>query len=71
MGCFPPLMINLISVANILKKNVSGIYLKHINPDGSLGLKGHAACPTGARCLPIMGNVLAPDGQNCCQAYAQ
>ena len=24
-----------------------------------------------ARCLPIMGNVLAPDGQICCQMSAQ
>ena len=24
-----------------------------------------------ARCLPIMGNVLAPVGQNCCKASAQ
>ena len=31
----------------------------------------HAACPTGARCLPIMGNVLAPVGQNLCQTSAQ
>ena len=47
-------MINLISVANILKKNVGGIYLKHINPDGSLGHKGHGAYPTRARCLPLI-----------------
>lgn len=50
-------MINLISVANILKKNVGGIYLKHINPDGSLGLKGHGDYPTRARCLPLMGRI--------------
>lgn len=50
-------MINLISVANILKKNVGGIYLKHINPDGTLGLKGHGAYPTRARCLPLMGRI--------------
>ena len=37
----------------------------HINPDDILGLKEHGACPTRVRCLPIMGTVLAPDGQNC------
>ena len=32
---------------------------------------GHGACPTGVTCLPIMGNVLAPLGQICCQTNAQ
>ncbi|KIP62326.1 hypothetical protein ST44_07560 [Prevotella pectinovora] len=25
---------------------------------------GHAACPTWARCLPLVSKLLAPDGQN-------
>lgn len=28
---------------------------------------GHGACPTGERCLPILGTLLAPVGQNCSQ----
>ena len=28
---------------------------------------GHGACPSGARCLPLMSNVLAPDGHKNCQ----
>ena len=32
---------------------------------------GHGACPTGATCLPIMGTLLAPVGQICCQTSAQ
>ena len=28
---------------------------------------GHGACPSGARCLPLMSNVLAPGGQKRCQ----
>ena len=32
---------------------------------------GHGACPSGATCLPIMGNVLAPVGQIYCQTSAQ
>ena len=32
---------------------------------------GQAACPCGATCLPIMGNVLAPVGHIFCQTDAQ
>ena len=32
---------------------------------------GQGAYPTGARCLPNWGKVLAPVGQNCCQTHAQ
>ena len=35
------------------------------------GRIGHTAYPNGARSLPIMGNVLTPDGQNCGQTSAQ
>ena len=28
---------------------------------------GHGACPSGARCLPLMSNVLAPGGQKRCR----
>ena len=34
-------------------------------------LFGQHACPTGARCLPNRGTLLAPVGQNCWQTHAQ
>ena len=40
--------------------------------NGRQSLKnGHGACPCWARCLPRLGNVLAPVGHGCCPKCAQ
>ena len=36
----------------------------NIDKDNKSSRIGQRACPTGATCLPIMGTLLAPVGQN-------
>ncbi|WP_337579220.1 hypothetical protein, partial [Prevotella pectinovora] len=42
-------------------KDMQHIDLPHLY---NSSINGHGACPTGARCLPMWGTVLAPSGHN-------